>query len=569
MRSLLLCLFLIFLSAGVVFAAPIIKAIDVEGNITVQKDRILAVVQSKVGEPVDEEKIKEDVKRIYDMGFFKSVSVKGQPYEDGVKVIFVVEEFEPIKEIIIEGNTVIPTKKIREVMFLTEGMRFNASFFKRDIDRIVDLYRREGYGLIRIMDAGFSKGVVFLKILEPRVKEIVIQGNKRTKDYVVRRYIYIKPGEVLNTKKLQLSLSRLEATEFFEKVEAYPEPTEEIGWINIVFRVEEKSTTRLMLGIGYGSVTGWEGEAAYENFNFMGRGIRVSIGLGLGEEERQWVSWEDPWMDEKHFAYKFGFFRRDYTDVNWYDRETGEVRGTYDESAEGFYIGFGRKINNKVSFYLTLTHENVNITPTSGEPPDREEVLQGEVRYLTLSLTRDNRNPYVPYSVGDVESLIVEHAGLFGGDYNYSKYIGEVKFYLPFELNKWLGIELGAEEERPWIIAARARYGDSSGTLPYFEKFFVGGATTLRGYPRSYFFGEKMVLANVELRIPIEKGLELVVFNDWGYAWSKDESISLSDLKRGVGFGLRVRTPFGIIRADFAENEEGETQSYIGFGHIF
>ncbi|MCS7234287.1 MAG: BamA/TamA family outer membrane protein [Synergistetes bacterium] len=569
MRSLLLCLFLIFLSAGVVFAAPIIKAIDVEGNITVQKDRILAVVQSKVGEPVDEEKIKEDVKRIYDMGFFKSVSVKGQPYEDGVKVIFVVEEFEPIKEIIIEGNTVIPTKKIREVMFLTEGMRFNASFFKRDIDRIVDLYRREGYGLIRIMDAGFSKGVVFLKILEPRVKEIVIQGNKRTKDYVVRRYIYIKPGEVLNTKKLQLSLSRLEATEFFEKVEAYPEPTEEIGWINIVFRVEEKSTTRLMLGIGYGSVTGWEGEAAYENFNFMGRGIRVSIGLGLGEEERQWVSWEDPWMDEKHFAYKFGFFRRDYTDVNWYDRETGEVKGTYDESAEGFYIGFGRKINNKVSFYLTLTHENVNITPTSGEPPDREEVLQGEVRYLTLSLTRDNRNPYVPYSVGDVESLIVEHAGLFGGDYNYSKYIGEVKFYLPFELNKWLGIELGAEEERPWIIAARARYGDSSGTLPYFEKFFVGGATTLRGYPRSYFFGEKMVLANVELRIPIEKGLELVVFNDWGYAWSKDESISLSDLKRGVGFGLRVRTPFGIIRADFAENEEGETQSYIGFGHIF
>lgn len=569
MRSLFLSLFLIFLFVGVVFAAPIIRAIDVEGNVTVQKERILAVIQSKVGEPVDEDKIKKDVERIYEMGFFKSVSVKGAPHEDGVKVIFVVEEFEPIKEIIIEGNTVLSTKKIREVMFLTEGMRFNANFFKRDIDRIVDLYRKEGYGLIRIMDAGFSKGVVFLKILEPKIKEIVIQGNKRTKDYVVRRYIYLKPGEVLNTKKLQLSLSRLEATEFFEKVEAYPEPTEEVGYINVVFRVEEKSTTRLMLGIGYGSISGWEGEAAYENFNFMGRGIRVSVGLGLGEEERQWVSWEDPWMDEKHFAYKFGFFRRDYTDVNWYDRETGEVRGTYDESAEGFYIGFGRKINDKVSFYLTLTHENVDVTPKSGEPPDKENVLQGEVRYLTLNLTRDNRDPYVPYSIGDVESIIVEHAGLFGGDYDYAKYIGEVRFYIPFELNKWLGIELGAGEERPWIIAARARYGDSSGTLPYFEKFFVGGATTLRGYRRGYFFGEKMMLANLELRIPVEKGLEIVVFNDWGYAWTRDESISLSDLKRGVGFGVRVRTPFGIIRADFAENEEGETQSYIGFGHIF
>jgi len=563
-------LLIVLLFAGSSFAAPVIKAIDVEGNETVVKDRILAVVQSKVGEPVDEEKLKEDVKRIYDLGFFKSVSVRGEPFDGGVKIIFVVEEFEPIKEIIIEGNTVIPTEKIREVMFLTEGMRFNATFFKRDIDRIVDLYRKEGYGLIRIMDAGFSNGVVFLKILEPRIKEIVIQGNKKTKEYVIRRYIYLKEGEVLNTKKLRLSLSRLEATEFFEKVEAYPEPTEEIGWINVVFRVEEKSTTRLILGVGYGSVSGWEGEAAYENFNFMGRGIRISVGLGLGDEEQQWVRWEDPWMDEKHFAYKLGFFRRDYSDINWYDRETGDVKGTYDESAEGFYIGFGRKINDKVSFYLTLTHENVDVTPTSGEPPDKEDVLQGEVRFLTLNLTRDNRDPFIPYPIGDVETVVIEHAGLLGGDYDYAKYTGEVKFYVPFELNRWFGIEIGSEEvEKPWTLAGRLRYGDSSGTLPYFEKFFVGGATTLRGYPKGYFFGEKMLFANLELRIPIEKALEIVIFNDWGYAWTRDEDISLSDLKRGTGFGLRIRTPFGVIRADFAENEDGETQSYVGFGHIF
>lgn len=569
MRRILIASVFVMLLALPAFAAPIIRAIDVEGNVTVVKERILSVVQSKVGEPMDEDKLKEDVKRVYELGFFKSVSVRGERFDDGIKIIFVVEEFEPIKEVIIEGNTVVSTKKIREVMFLTEGMRFNATFFKRDIDRIVDLYRKEGYGLIRIMDAGFSNGVLFLKILEPKIREIVIQGNKKTKDYVIRRYIYIKPGEVLNTKKLRLSLSRLEATDFFEKVEAYPEPTEDIAWINLVFNVQEKSATRLMLGIGYGSVTGWEGEAAYEDANFMGKGIRVSVGLGLGEEERQWIHWEDPWMDEKHFAYKIGFFRRDYTDMNWYDRETGEIKGTYDESGEGFYIGFGRKINDKVSFYLTLTHENVDITPTSGEPPDKLDVLQGEVRYLTLTLTRDNRDPYVPYSVGDVESLSVEQAGIFGGDYDYTKYWGEVRFYLPFELGKWLGIELGAEEEKPWILAARARYGDSSGTLPYFEKFSVGGAMTLRGYPRGYFVGEKMFLANLELRIPVEKGLEIVVFNDWGYAWRRDESFSFSDVRRAVGFGIRVRTPFGVIRFDVAENEEGESQSYIGFGDIF
>ncbi|MBC7337221.1 MAG: BamA/TamA family outer membrane protein, partial [Clostridia bacterium] len=184
--------------------------------------------------------------------------------------------------------------------------------------------------------------------------------------------------------------------------------------------------------------------------------------------------------------------------------------------------------------------------------------------------TRDNRDPFIPYPIGDVETVVIEHAGLLGGDYDYAKYTGEVKFYVPFELNRWFGIEIGSEEvEKPWTLAGRLRYGDSSGTLPYFEKFFVGGATTLRGYPKGYFFGEKMLFANLELRIPIEKALEIVIFNDWGYAWTRDEDISLSDLKRGTGFGLRIRTPFGVIRADFAENEDGETQSYVGFGHIF
>ena len=571
MKKIALTFVFILLFASAALAAPIIKAIDVEGNVSVVKERILSVIKSKVGEPIDKEKLKEDLKRIYDLGFFKSVSIKVRPCEDGVKVIFVVEEFEPIKEIKIEGNTVVSTDKIRKVMFLAEGMRFNSVFFKHDIERIIDLYRREGYGLIRIMDAGFRDGVLFLKILEPRVKQIIIQGNKRTKDYVIRRYILLKPGEVLNTKKLRLSLRRLEALDYFENVEAYPEPTEKIGWLNIVFTVKEKSTTRLMLGIGYGSQTGWEGEAAFQDVNFLGRGIHAGIGLELGEREKYWLRWEDPWMDEKHFSYKIGVYKKDYSDVSWYDPDTGEEKGKYDEEAEGFYVGVGRKLNDKLALFLTFTNESVDITPTSGEAPDKEDVLQGEVRYLTLTLRRDNTDPYLPYSLGDVESLSVQDAGLLGGDYDYTKYWAEVRLYYPFKLNELLGIELGfpTKEGKPWILASRVRYGDSSGTVPYFEKYFLGGANTLRGYPRDYLFGDKVFLANLELRVPVEKGLELVVFNDWGYAWKKDESFSFSDLKRGIGFGLRVRTPFGVIRFDFGKDEEGNTQSYISFGELF
>ncbi|MFA5674835.1 MAG: BamA/TamA family outer membrane protein, partial [Thermovirgaceae bacterium] len=88
---------------------------------------------------------------------------------------------------------------------------------------------------------------------------------------------------------------------------------------------------------------------------------------------------------------------------------------------------------------------------------------------------------------------------------------------------------------------------------------------TLRGYRDNLFSGSEMALGNVELRVPIQESISIVAFYDIGMA--SDGSV-FSDLVSGYGFGVRVRTPMGNMRLDFAEGEY-ETRTHFGFGEMF
>ena len=112
--------------------------------------------------------------------------------------------------------------------------------------------------------------------------------------------------------------------------------------------------------------------------------------------------------------------------------------------------------------------------------------------------------------------------------------------------------------------------GGSSGggDVPYEERYTIGGDTTLRGYDDDRYRGEDMMLGNFELRIPMEKAFSFVVFYDIGRAWSKNENISWgSDMGSAPGFGVRLNTPLGNLRLDYASGEDDKF--HFGFGELF
>jgi outer membrane protein insertion porin family len=118
--------------------------------------------------------------------------------------------------------------------------------------------------------------------------------------------------------------------------------------------------------------------------------------------------------------------------------------------------------------------------------------------------------------------------------------------------------------------------GASSGTLPFFEQSFVGGAETLRGYREDRFWGSYLMLASAEIRQPLARGLTGVLFTDAGDAWGGDyQQVSIQGFTQStfrihpaIGLGMRVRTPLGPIRLDYGFGDEGGRFDF-SIGNVF
>ena len=573
-------------------AGPVIQNISVQGNVEVVTDHIMSIITSKVGQPVDEEKLRKDAEAIFELGFFVATDYKVTDKADGVDVVFLVQENPVVSTINFEGNTVYSSQKLEEMIFTKPGMIFNRTFFRNDLQRIKEKYQSDGYVMASVADVRIEGTEITVVIIEPKISQIVIQGNKITKTHIVQRYLKIKEGELFNSNKLRLSLSRLQGVGFFSDVNVNFEPDEDPNNVIVVLTVEEGRTGKLGFNIAYGTQSGFGGGLSYENSNIGGRGMKLSVGFDLGNRKEYWLSFEQPYMGGKVTAWKVGGYKRSWTDLRYYI--DGAEKFRYDRDKTGAFFGFGRKFKEDsiYNWYLLFDWHEVSNDPNSPSadyvkskwggiardkkvPPTTvlDDLGDGTYYSATASVRRLNIDEYLPYSKGDVETLNVQfgQADVEGKDYNYFKYWMEAKVYFTVEklFKDFFETSFGGNTDKPVIFAARIIAGSSSGDVPYEEMFTVGGDTTLRGYDDDRYHGEEMLLGNFELRVPMDKNFSLVAFYDIGRAWRKDGDTASfgSDMGSSPGFGVRVNTPLGNLRLDYATGDEG--RFHFGFGELF
>lgn len=188
---------------------------------------------------------------------------------------------------------------------------------------------------------------------------------------------------------------------------------------------------------------------------------------------------------------------------------------------------------------------------------------------VELQLMWDKRDVYASYPSGFVWDTNLEQAvEALGGEYNYLKYWTQARFYA--SLNKALAGIADTEgmwtDTNPLLFAARVRVGSSTeDELPGFARYSLGGMNTLRGYNSRSFEGSNFYMGNFELRMPVNQYLSIVGFYDVGNA---DRKMDWSNYHDDYGFGVRVKTPFGNLRLDYAKGED-ENRTYFGFGEMF
>ena len=195
-----------------------VTSVGVIGNSQIVEPYILNVVETKPGSILNRDTIQSDVEAIYNQGFFSFVDVDLRPEGGGVGVVFSVQENPVIESISFTGNTVFTTEQLMTEVFSQEGTVFNRKFFRNDLDRIQERYHKEGYVMARVSDVQLQGGKIFVAILEPKVGDVIIQGNMKTDTNVIRRQIKVDQGDIFNVTKFRHYLGKLQGLGYFEDV---------------------------------------------------------------------------------------------------------------------------------------------------------------------------------------------------------------------------------------------------------------------------------------------------------------------------------------------------------------
>jgi outer membrane protein insertion porin family len=563
-----LSLFLLCFNFSLAQDSGRITAIVVQGNENIDTKLIVSQISSNIGDLFSKDSVQSDMAAIFDLGYFQDVQVKLEVFRDGYKVVFEVLENNFIKEITIEDSTILEQEEIEEVMVLKRGQIFSQKILQNDLDRISQLYSDKGLILANVNEINFNQetGVLLISLAEGIVEEVKITGNEKTVDKVIRREIEIEPGDLFDFDKVKKSMQEIYNLGFFEDVTMRLEPGTGEEQIVLIIEVVEKNTGVLGGGGGYSSGEGLFAYASIKEANLFGRGQSIEAKLEVGTRTTYSLSFYEPWLANTPTFLgieAYDIFAAKKEEINGIDSE-------YEIERLGGKLSFGRTFKDNFKIGLELKTEDATYDLISGQlPDDIQEGITNSIRPILVYDTRDDR--FNPTEGWFITGSIQNAGGFLGGDYNYRKYDLDLRTYMStnvFDEDKQNDSKL-TSTINDGVLALRAVGGFGDRELPSFAKYEIGGLGTVRGYDYKEFSGDISLVFNAEFRFPLADNLQGVVFADLGNAWDFGDTIAITDLKFGKGFGIRFDTFIGPISIDYGIGDDQEGQAYFSIGHSF
>ncbi len=526
-----------------------IEAIEFQGNDNVMSEELFTVIESEVGDQFNSENIKNDMQAVYDLGYFQDITVNFQNYEGGLKVIFNVVENPIIQKINIKGSEVYDREQIIEWMGISEGKILNVNNLNEGLQNVITKHQDNGYILVNYADVNVSEdGVLNVVLNLGHINDIILKGNLKTKDYVIFREIDLEKGQVLNVDDLRTASRSIYQLNFFDDINPEMERvSEEDNDVNVIINLTERKTGNFNFGGGYSSRDGWFGFVKVDESNLGGNGQTIGFNYQFGKNDYYTLSFQEPYLMGYDTSFGINLYNR--------SRSTEDADGNllYKTDTTGGNVSLGRDIYNDWRGTVRYKMENV-FTDYADEAT---EDTRDELRSITLTARKNTTNYLTNPTDGKLDIFSIEHAGNFlGGDANFTKYEFDLRRYFP-----------GFKQDHSWAL--RLNGGTSTGILPDYEKYTLGGSDSLRGYKVNTFRGDSSLLTQIEYRIEFMDNLTGVAFVDGGQTWQDGEEIKLDNLNFGKGLGVRLNTPIGQIRLDYGWNDEGKGTAHFSIGSTF
>ena len=471
------------------------------------------------------------------------------------------------------GNQRFSVDEIRDQFGIKEGKLFTQVALEQGIERIQALYSEHGYPKIEIESKNIqllpeTSTINFeLNIREGtqvRIGEVKVSGLKKTKAKVVLREIHVKPNDNFKQRDIDTSYRRLRNLGYFYQVNPNVlEAGETEDRINFHARVTEARTGQLSGVIGYAppdsdadAAPQLTGVLEARETNLLGTGRQLNLYWKSGLLKILRLGYAEPWIFGKPLTIGI-----EYGQLQQRTPDRGQLQGFPDNASETVSEEQSGNVSATTDFgrvfegIMTLGYKRINVpnvAPPSGTPPtlDFQTPIFSDSRAVspieptpyigtkysvTLRLTRDTRDYFLNPTRGRRDSIAFE---VSRSDFRLRKAWLSLQQYFPTWRKQTIAVELyGAAT---WGV-----------NIPPTELFYLGGATTLRGYDEDWFSGPRRVYANLEYRFLVGPDSQIFVFTDLGAVTLIETPSVFDTLRVGYGVGARLESRGGILRINY------------------
>lgn len=524
-------------------------------NYTVLQSRILGLssmpktlfkVLFVVSERMTRGSIELNLRRAMGTGYLNDCRAELTPVGSGYRLDYFLEDNPRVKDLAFRGATLSDEGLLREMIETGEGMVLNYTVLSADRKKIEEYYIKRGFSLVRVHTTfdSVSRRLSFV-IDEGRINRVVVEGNRRTRDWVVRRDVPFESGDIYDQKGAERAVEDLYGTGLFETVRFLADP--DSTGVTLKVLVREKPYNILRSGLRYDLEYGSKAFIDLADDNLLGAGLELYLSTTVGEKRRS-VSlnfegdriWNSLYTYRLYFDY--GEFKRNFYIDHDYERYLSEFH-------HGGELSLGRQISRLGTIFLAG-----RITRYRWEEQGRAERQLFDKGSIAIRSKVDTRDALDFPEAGKLHLLELEFAGELSGDkIAYTRFFTSLESYYKLyeRLNFHPGISLGL----------------ASNFMPYFDQFSLGGQESFMGLYEDEVVGEKLILGDLELRYNFYGPFYSLVRFNVGNIWSKIESVRLSDLRYSGGAGLAMKTFAGPISFWYGRTDRGLDAIYFSAGH--
>lgn len=478
-----------------------------------------------------------------------------------------------VSSVKVSGNTIVPVADLEKLVLIKQGQVFSRRRLEASVDNITLLLSNIGYAFAKVNPAPDvdkdkrTVGLDFQVIPGPRVmvRRIVFKGNTRTADYVMRREMRQLEGTWFSQAAVDRSRVRLQRLGYFDSVDVdTPAVAGSNDQVDVVMTVKERNSGQFTFSLGYSQLAGLITSVGLNESNFLGTGNRFGVQLSNSIFQKSInVSFVNPYFTPSGVSVGYNLFYSQFNNSNFNTAQ-------YSSNSYGGAVSFGIPVTENDTVGLTFGAKTQQILTLYGLTPQVIVDYLNSVGHYTfknwsaeISWAKDTRNSFFAPTAGTYQRFGA-FVALPGSTQEYYKLSYTFERYWP--LRPWLVLRTAAD------IGIGNGYGNAHRRgLPFFENFYAGGVTSIRGFrdntvgPYAYVPGTSYVqplggavktTGSIETYFPKlinTESARISTFVDFGNVYTKPGDFQFRSYRASYGVSLQWRAPIGPVIISYAQ----------------